>query len=47
MASLMHYAISEFGSASSASVVSSNDASGAITYSGSTHVINGATLLVW
>ena len=47
IASLMHYAISELGSASSASVVPLSDVPGAIRCSGSACAINGATLLVW
>jgi len=39
--------ISELGSVPSASIVPSNDASGAIAYNGSARVINRATLLVW
>ena len=47
IASLMRCATSELESAPSASVVPSNDALGAIAYSGSTHVINSATLVAW
>ena len=43
----MHCAISELGSVPSASAVPWNDASGAIAYSESTRIINGATLLAW
>ena len=45
--SLMCCATSEGESAPSVSAVLSNDASGAITYSGITRIINEAALLTW